>query len=500
MDSTILYSLPLIITTCFSVFLPVFDSIVKQKKGLMFWTTVIGLIIILGINLYLLLIPDFYQGISVQNKLGYFGRIISNSLVLGSYTVVFDILFSIGSLLALFASRQYLIKGNYEHKEYYSLLMFSLVGMMYIAHSNNMLILFLGIELMSISFFVLSGFFRNRLTSVEAALKYFLLGAFASSFLVFGMAMVYGATGSLELNLISSKVLSGNFQSVYFSIGLGLLFVGLAFKASTFPFHQWAPDVYTGAPTVVTAFMSTAGKTASFVAFIIIAKSLIPIIGANSVSSVMTLSISKYSREIIAIISAMTMLVGNISALVQKNVKRMLAYSSVAHAGYILIGIASNNINGWSGIVFYSASYIFMQIGAFVVVSLIEKENETLLNLEDYNGLSKTNPYLAATMAIFMFSLVGLPPFAGFFGKYYLFLSAIESGFVWLTIIAVIASLISIYFYIGLVINMFFKESKTETYKVNLGLSNVSLIISLIGIFFLGLFPNFLIDIALKLF
>jgi NADH-quinone oxidoreductase subunit N len=202
----------------------------------------------------------------------------------------------------------------------------------------------------------------------------------------------------------------------------------------------------------------------------------------------------------LAVIAAMTMLVGNITALVQKNVKRMLAYSSVAHAGYLLIGIVANNNNGWGGIVFYASAYILMQIGAFIIVSLIEKENETMMNLEDYNGLSKANPFLAAAMAIFMFSLVGLPPFGGFIGKYYLFLSAIESGFLWLTIIAVIASLISIYFYIGLVINMYFRDFKIEPQRVELGLANVSIIISIVGILILGIFPGYWLDLALSLF
>jgi NADH-quinone oxidoreductase subunit N len=338
------------------------------------------------------------------------------------------------------------------------------------------------------------------MSSIEASLKYFLLGAFATGFLVFGIAMIYGATGSFELNIISQKVIAGQFNPVFFSIGLGLLFVGLAFKASTFPFHQWAPDVYTGAPTIVTAFMSTVGKTSSFVAFIIVTKSLLPLIPDNGGIASLSTTITTYSREILAVIAAMTMLVGNITALVQKNVKRMLAYSSVAHAGYLLIGIVANNNNGWGGIVFYASAYILMQIGAFIIVSLIEKENETMMNLEDYNGLSKANPFLAAAMAIFMFSLVGLPPFGGFIGKYYLFLSAIESGFLWLTIIAVIASLISIYFYIGLVINMYFRDFKIEPQRVELGLANVSIIISIVGILILGIFPGYWLDLALSLF
>lgn len=499
MDLTIVFALPLIFASIFAVILPLFDAIVKEKKGLIFYGTIGGILILFLMNFYLMGLSEFWNGqLNINQKLG-FGYIIKNSIVLGSYTVIFDLFFALGALLVIIASRQFLIKENYEIKEFYSLMVFSLLGMMFIVHSNSLLVLFLGIELMSIPFFVLSGFFRNRLSSIEASVKYFLLGAFATGFLVFGIAFIYGATGSIELNIIKSHILSNQFNPVYLSIGISLIFVGLAFKASTFPFHQWAPDVYTGAPTIVTSFMSTVGKTASFAAFIIIAKSIIPQISEINLSLI-SASITAYSREILAVVSALTMIVGNISALVQSNVKRMLAFSSVAHAGYILIGIVSNTATGWSGIVFYTGAYILMQIGAFIIVSLIEGDDDKMLNIEDYNGLSKSNPYLAFAMSIFMFSLVGLPPFGGFFGKYYLFLSAIESGFLWLTVIAVIASLISIYFYIGLVINMYFKDQKIEQGKVTLGFANISVMISLIGIILLGIFPDFLNQLSIHIF
>ncbi|OGU57709.1 MAG: hypothetical protein A2X64_06440 [Ignavibacteria bacterium GWF2_33_9] len=499
METTLLFALPLFLASVFAIIMPLIDLMVKKNKGAIFGITILGFVALLMLNVYLLLNPVFTSGTSVLHPESFLGGLLKNSIVLGSYTVLFDIMFLLGGIMTLFAAKQYLAKENYELKEFYSLLTFSLVGMMFIAHSNSLLILFLGIELMSISFFVLSGFFRTKLSSIEASVKYFLLGAFATGFLVFGISLIYGATGSVELNVISSKILTNQFNHVYFTIGIALLFVGLAFKASTFPFHQWAPDVYTGAPTIVTTFMSTVGKTSSFVAFIIVSKALITSIPGDELT-LFSSKLSLYSREIIAVIAALTMLVGNITALVQKNVKRMLAFSSVAHAGYILIGIASNNPDGWSGMVFYTFAYIFMQIGAFVIVSLIEKEDETFLNLNDYNGLSKSNPFLAVAMSIFMFSLVGLPPFGGFFGKYYLFLSAIKADMLWLTVIAVISSLISIYFYIGLVINMYFKEQDTEQEKVKLGLANVSIIIAIFGILYLGIFPSQLINLALSFF
>ncbi|HRT67656.1 MAG TPA: proton-conducting transporter membrane subunit, partial [Bacteroidota bacterium] len=255
------------------------------------------------------------------------------------------------------------------------------------------------------------------------------------------------------------------------------------------------------APTVVSAFMSTAGKSAAFVAFIIISRTIIPL----DVSTAKPLSwaanfISQYFREILAFIAAFTMLVGNITALLQTNVKRMLAFSSVAHAGYMMMGIVANNSDGWSGIMYYASAYILMQIGAFIIVALIEKENDERLNLSDYNGLSKSNPFLAAAMSIFMLSLAGIPPFAGFFGKYYLFFSAIESGYLWLTIVAIVATLISLYFYIGLIINMYFKSESGAIEKIHLGLANVSVIISVIGVIFLGIFPNTIMKFAILFF
>jgi len=476
------YMLPILIASTFAIIVPLLDVWSKKNKQIVFYGTLINFLLVIGSSLNLL--------INYQNIKEFY-------LYLGGYTSVFDILFAIAGIMTLFATKQYLEKENYHLKEFYSMLNFAFLGMMIINHSANLLLLFLGIELMSISFFVLSGFIRTKISAIEASLKYFLLGAFATGFLVYGMALIYGATGSIEYTIIARKLTTSQFDATYLAIGLGLIFVGLAFKSSIFPFHNWAPDVYTGAPTVVTSFMSTSGKAASFVAFILITKHLfLPNDKLEAMAATSWGMITEQSRFIIAILSASTMLIGNITALVQKNVKRMLAYSSVAHAGYILMGIVSNNTDGWAGIAYYSAAYIFMQIGAFIVVSLIEMKDDTRLDLDKYNGLSKSNPFLAASMAIFMFSLVGLPPFGGFIGKYYLFLSAIESGYLWLTIVAVVASLISVYFYIGLVINMYFREQAEPIEKIQLGQANISLIIAIIGILLLGILPDLLLPTA----
>lgn len=482
--------LPIISISVFAI-IGLLVEVFTKNKSAVYYFTIFAFILTAIASAFTLTIPK--EAISSINPQELFSR---GMVTFGSYASFFDLLFCVAAILALLASKPYLEKADYDHKEYYTLYLYAVAGMVYIAHSNNLLMLFIGIETMSLSFYILSGFIRNRIKSVEAALKYFLLGAFASGFLLYGMALIYGASGSLDLTIISGKMLAGGVNLTYMTIGIGLIIIGLGFKVAAFPFHMWAPDVYEGAPSVVTAFMSTAGKAAALIGLLVIAKNLIPTI---TVFPEMTNS-ADTQRLIIAIISAATMLVGNISAVVQTNIKRMLAYSSVAHAGYLLMGLVANNNDGWSGIAFYSTAYLFMQIGAFIIVSIIESKDEDRLNLKDYSGLSKSNPVLAAMMALFMLSLAGIPPMAGFFGKYYLFMAAIESGFTWLTIIAVISSIISVYFYIGLIVNMYFRESEAESSKFKSGFAMLSLAISVAAILFFGIFPGLLIDFANKLF
>ncbi len=481
---------PLLIIGIFSIVVLMFDAFFRDKKALSFWTSILALILT-GISaVYILINQDRWI-----NTISFDNSFTKGMINFGGYSPFFDIIFCLAGIMTLLASRGFIKREYKELNEFYAMFLFAITGTMLIAHSANLLMLFVGIELMSISFYVLAGYFRTSINSVEAALKYFLLGSFATGFLLYGMAMIYGATGTLDLTIITLTVNSGTATPVYLIIGMGLMLVGLSFKVAAFPFHQWAPDVYTGSPTVVTAFMSTAGKGAALIAFIIIARAIIvPSIDAVDMQEGM-----KLAQIMIAVISAATMLVGNITALVQKNVKRMLAYSSVAHAGYLLMGIVANNERGWTGIVFYITAYIFMQIGAFIIVSVLEK-NEKNMELDDYSGLSKSNPVLAAMMAIFMLSLAGIPPFAGFFGKYYLFAAAMEAGFTWLTIVAVISSIISIYFYIGLIVYMYFKEQGETVLQPKPGLAGITLTISVLGVTLLGIFPSFLIELAKSLF
>ncbi len=466
------------------------DFMTGKNKSAVFNFVLFGLVLTFGSAAYTLTIPqETIAAFDVANS-------ISKGMInFGGYAAYFDMLFTLAGILTMLAARQYNAREYKDYKEFYSLILFAICGMIFISHAANLLMIFIGIEVMTITFYVLSGFFRNREKAMESALKYFLLGSFASGFLLYGIAMIYGATGTLYLNEITNKMMIGDFNSLYLTIGIGLLTVGLGFKVAAFPFHQWAPDVYEGAPTVVTAFMSTAGKAAGLIAFIVLAQAIIPVTGANEI---LTTNLEKF-RTIIAVISAATMLIGNISALTQKSVKRMLAYSSVAHAGYLLMGIVANTPDGRSGIVFYATAYMFMQIGAFLIVSVLERENK-YLEISDYVGLSKSNPVIASMMALFMFSLAGIPPMAGFFGKYYLFMAAMDAGYLWLTIVAVISSIISMYFYIGLVLNMFFKESDAEQEKVSTGMAGIALAISTFGVILFGIYPSLIIDLANTIF
>lgn len=416
---------------------------------------------------------------------GHTGLTFDGMVTMGGPAAFFDVLFCVAGVLTMLAARPYLQREGAEIDEFYTLLVSAVSGMMLMAHANNLIVLFVGVELMSVSFYVMAGFFRKSIHSIEAALKYFLLGAFATGFLVYGMALVYGATNSLDYDAIGNVIAAGSTKfPMILSAGVTLMAVGLCFKIAAFPFHQWAPDVYQGSPTVVSAFMSTAGKAAAFSAFIPLFTVLMPMGGLAPYAGNMQL--------VLAVIAAITMLVGNITAVSQSNVKRMLAYSSVAHAGYLLMGIVAGGLVGHYAMVFYLTAYTFMQLGAFVIVSILEEENDGHLEFSDYAGLAKKHPTLAFLMSMFMFSLAGIPPFAGFFGKYMLFTAAIYNGFTWLTVIAVVSSVISVYFYLGLVVKMYFTEPQGEGRETSAGTASLTLGIAAAFTVLLGIFPSVL--------
>jgi NADH-quinone oxidoreductase subunit N len=351
-----------------------------------------------------------------------------------------------------------------------------------IASANDLIIIFLGIELMSVCLYVLAGFMRTKDRANEAALKYFLLGAFATGFLLYGIALIYGTVGNTNLTIIKNvfAIVSTN---TLFVIGAGLLLIGLAFKAAIVPFHMWAPDVYEGSPTPVTAFMSTGAKAAAFAAFITIFVRTFDFLGGPV-------------NELLAILAAASMILGNVVAIAQTNIKRMLAYSSIAHAGYMLVGIATGTLEGQVGVMFYLVAYALMNIGAFAIISFVEREDDQNLLLDHYAGLSHSQPMLAGLMAIFMFALAGVPPFAGFFGKYYVFFAAIKSKMTWLAIVGVLTSLVSAYYYLRIVVLMFFREGQADIVVQPTRIVLLMVMICALLVLLLGLFPSLIIQTA----
>ncbi len=391
------------------------------------------------------------------------------------------------------------IEKKFEENSYgdfLGLILFATLGMMLMVSTRNLVMIFIALEIFSLSLYVLSGFFRSSLIGNEASLKYFLLGSFASGFLLFGIALIYGSTGSTDLfEIIRFYELSS--QKLVFFLGLSFLIVGLGFKIGAFPFYMWTPDVYQGSPTVATAFMSVGPKAAAFAALFRI---LISTAGFSANKIEMT----------IWIIAVLTMTVGNLVAIWQKNIKRMLAYSSIAHVGYLLIALVTINQAGTlssGSFLFYVFVYSFMNIGAFVVIMLAKREDgNERTNIEEFSGLGLSRPGLAFSMAIFMIALAGIPPTGGFVAKFYIFSAAIKSGFVWLAIIAVLNSVISVFYYLRIIVVMYMNDTEEDVKKEQfrfvwgsrLSYAVAALVICVIGTLSLGVFPSFFVDFALN--
>jgi NADH-quinone oxidoreductase subunit N len=365
------------------------------------------------------------------------------------FGMFFNFSILISAALAVLISPSYISRSAFDSGEYYALLLGAVLGMMLMAAGLSLMVLFIALELLSLSLYILSGFERFRPRSQEAGFKYFLLSSFASAFLIYGFALLYGVTGSTSLIKIST-CLAGHAHvcsaaatsSPLLYIGIGLMLVGFAFKVSIVPFHMWTPDVYEGAPTPITAFMSVATKAALFAAFI-------------RVFSMSLSSVESHWYGALWALAIATMVVGNVAALAQSNMKRLLAYSGIAHAGYILVAMAANNALGQSAVAFYFLAYAFMNIGAFVFVAYLETLGQAGDEISSYRGIFYRNPALALPMAIFMFSLAGFPPTAGFFAKYVAFQAAIQAGHVDLVVIGVITSLVSVFYYLRVIAVMF---------------------------------------------
>ncbi|MEE9139063.1 MAG: NADH-quinone oxidoreductase subunit N [candidate division NC10 bacterium] len=375
-------------------------------------------------------------------------RVVGEMLILDDFSRFFHLLFLLIAALTFLVSVKDVEQERIHRGEYYALVLFATLGMMVMASAADLIMLFLGLEALSIPLYILSGFLRGQLTSNEAALKYLLLGAFASAFLLYGIAFLYGSAGSTRLDRIAAHLSHGAaWENPLVFFGIGLLLVGLAFKIGAVPFHMWLPDVYEGAPTSVTAFMIAGTKAAAFAALLRTFGTALTPLHAEWVAPLWILAL-------------LTMGVGNVAALTQQSIKRMLAYSSIAHAGYLLVAFLAGTSRGFSSILFYLVVYAFMNLGAFAVIIALARQGEERPTLSAYAGLGFRHPVLAFSMAVFMFSLAGLPPTGGFMGKLYIFSAAVEANYVGLVVLAVLCSLISVFFYLRVVVVMYMEEPR----------------------------------------
>ncbi len=386
-------------------------------------------------------------------------------------------LVALASILSCWLSVSYLAELRINHGEYYALVLLATTGMMLMVAAVDLITVFLGLELMSIPIYVLAGFSRRELRSNESALKYFLIGSFASAVLLYGMALVYGTTGHTDFAAVRAVFDATNPLAL---IGLGFLIVGFGFKVSAVPFHAWTPDVYEGAPTSVTAFMSVGVKATAFFALL---RLLVGAIGPAAVEPSVT--------SLFWGLAAITMIVGNVMAVIQDNVKRMLAYSSIAHAGYLLIGFATATSEAYTAVLYYLLVYMFMNLGAFAVIVTLAHGGRDRERFGDFAGLARARPGLASLMTLFMVSLAGIPPTAGFTAKFVLFGAAVKAGNVSLTILAVMTSLVSVYYYLRLPVVMWMREPEGETPRA--GISTGELVVlaaCALAVLFLGIFPT----------
>lgn len=463
---------PEIILTGFALLILVMQSCHRERfKGYY------GIVSLLGVALASVFIVNWPGSFSLKVVSYSF----SDMWVVDNYARFFKLIFLLGTFLTILISIKYLQHEAMQYGEYYALILFATIGMMIMASGAELITVFLGIELMSVALYVLAGYTRSRLTSNEAALKYFLLGSFATGFLLYGIALIYGSTGTSSIKGISEFIAVSGFQNPITIFGMALLVVGFGFKTASVPFHMWAPDVYEGAPAPVTAFMSAGPKAAAFAAFVRIFMAALP-------------SLQSEWTAVIWVLAVLTMTVGNVLALVQDNLKRMLAYSSIAHAGYVLVGFLSAGELGVTSILYYLLAYTFMNIGAFAIIVMLAGKDDERVYIQDYKGLGYSQPVAAVAMSLFLFSLAGIPPTAGFIGKFYIFSAAIKEGFIGLAIIGVINSVVSVYYYLRVTIAMYMQDSTTpQTSPTQSLLSSpgpaAAVLISAYGVLSLGLFP-----------
>ena len=459
----LIIALTLLIVLVFDLF----DSISKSILG---WMTIVGA----GIALW----------VSIQmHQAGTVGTQFNDMFKVDNFSLFFNTIFLVSTILVVLISMSYLGKDDRKQGPYYLLILLATLGMMLMAAGNELIIVFLGLELMSLSLYVLAGYFRDNPASSEAGMKYLLLGAFASAFFLYGIALIYGGAGTTNVPAIAEAITTEN-KSPLLLAGMFLLIVGFGFKVAIVPFHQWAPDVYEGAPTTIAAFISAGPKAAGFAAFLRIFMEALP-------------NLQVEWSGVVIVLAMLTMTVGNVIAIAQTSIKRMLAYSSIAHAGYVLIGLAAANNDGISSAMLYLLVYCVMNIGAFGAVILAKTDDGESLMISDYAGLGLRKPLLAMFMTIMLLSLAGFPPTAGFVGKFYIFKSAVQAGHIWLVIVGAINTAISAFYYLRVVVTMYMREPEEElpfaSYPSTLV---VGLVLAAIGVLLIGILPSLMLNPA----
>jgi NADH-quinone oxidoreductase subunit N len=414
------------------------------------------------------------------------GPAFQGMLVIDGMATFFRTLVIVVGLLVVFSSTDYLRRENQESGEYYALILFSSVGQCVMVSANELVMIFIGLEISSIASYILAGYLRDDARNNEAALKYFLLGSFATAFLLYGVAWMYGATGSTNLTEIRRALISGAAPpEALIGVAAALIFVGLAFKISAAPFQGWAPDVYQGAPAPVSAFLTVGPKAAAFAVLLRIFLGSLEPIAARWAPALWVCALA-------------TMVVGNFAAIMQSNIKRLLAYSSIAHAGYVLVAVAANSGTGSAAAMFYLAAYAFTNIGAFAVVTYFSRKGERYVGIDDFAGLAQRQPGMAAMLTIFLLSLIGVPLTGGFFGKFYIFKAALDSKLIWLTVLGLLNSAVAAYYYLRILVVMYFREpgESVETLPPAGALLQIAVYGSAVGTLLLGIFPSLILYFA----
>jgi NADH-quinone oxidoreductase subunit N len=459
--------LPEIVLSVFGMMVMLLEPLLDEETG----QKVLGLIALLGT-----LVGLGATWLMAQAP----GLAFWNMVKVDGFSVFFHVLMIAIAAVVILSSYEYMAVQRIRAGEYYALILFGTVGTALMSSAIELVLIFIALEISSISSYVLAGFHRHEAASAESSLKYFLLGSFATAFFLYGVALMFGATGSTNLDQIGGTLRAGPVPLLAF-VAVAFMFVGLGFKVAAAPFHIWTPDVYEGAPAPVVGFMSTAPKAAAFAV-------LLRVVFVINVHGLVW---------VIWVAAALSMTLGNLSAFVQNNVKRLLAYSSIAHAGYLLVAFAAAPVLGASAAMFYTAAYAAMNLGAFAVVSHFANSGERYVTLEDYEGLGRSSPLLAATLTIFLLSLIGIPMTGGFFAKFYVFNAAVKANLIWLTIIGVINGGVGAYYYLRIIVRMYMRESRKEVpvTPVPFALA-LALSCCLAATIYLGVFPNGVLQFA----